>query len=167
MNSALSLFQKLEKVLLLETSLGCTDEAVIGGLDSFVAHWRDEAQQGTFEPAVDQFISETGALLETYSVESVSRRREMIEDVLGKWVHLEPQVSSEEAEASSPEITQPAKAAPPSSRTSLSSPVQELHGVSDNYARRLERLGVSTIQDLLYLFPVSYTHLTLPTILLV
>ncbi len=156
MNSALSLFQKLEKVLLLETSLGYTDEAVIGGLDSFVAHWRDEAQQATYEPAIDQFISETRALLETYSGESVSRRREMIEDVFGHWERLEPHVSSHGSEASSPETVQPTKAAPPPSRTSLCSPVQELHGVSDNYARRLERLGVGTIQDLLYLFPHRY-----------
>lgn len=156
MNSALSLFQKLEKVLLLEKSLGYNGKAVIGGLDSFIAHWHEEAQHGTYEPAVDQFLSETSALLETYSGESVARRREMIEDVFGKWERLEPRVSSEEAEASSPETAQPAKAAPLPSRTSLSSPVQELHGVSDNYARRLERLGVSTIQDLLYLFPHRY-----------
>jgi len=38
----------------------------------------------------------------------------------------------------------------------LDSPVSKLHGVSDTYARRLSRLGVTDIRDLLYLFPHRY-----------
>ncbi len=38
----------------------------------------------------------------------------------------------------------------------LSTPVEELQGISDTYQRRLGRLGVRTVEDLLYLFPRRY-----------
>jgi ATP-dependent DNA helicase RecG len=38
----------------------------------------------------------------------------------------------------------------------LDSPVTVLPGISDGYAKRLKRLGVTTIRDLLYLFPRRY-----------
>jgi ATP-dependent DNA helicase RecG len=38
----------------------------------------------------------------------------------------------------------------------LDSPVTILPGISDGYAKRLKRLGVTTIRDLLYLFPRRY-----------
>jgi ATP-dependent DNA helicase RecG len=38
----------------------------------------------------------------------------------------------------------------------LDSPVAVLPGISDGYAKRLKRLGVTTIRDLLYLFPRRY-----------
>jgi ATP-dependent DNA helicase RecG len=38
----------------------------------------------------------------------------------------------------------------------LDSPVTALPGISDGYAKRLKRLGVTTIRDLLYLFPRRY-----------
>jgi ATP-dependent DNA helicase RecG len=38
----------------------------------------------------------------------------------------------------------------------LDSPVTALPGISDGYAKRLKRLGVITIRDLLYLFPRRY-----------
>ena len=38
----------------------------------------------------------------------------------------------------------------------LDSPVTVLPGISDGYAKRLARLGVTTIRDLLYLFPRRY-----------
>jgi ATP-dependent DNA helicase RecG len=41
-------------------------------------------------------------------------------------------------------------------RPGLDSPVTVLPGISDGYAKRLKRLGVTTIHDLLYLFPRRY-----------
>ncbi|MFQ5858505.1 MAG: OB-fold nucleic acid binding domain-containing protein, partial [Anaerolineae bacterium] len=38
----------------------------------------------------------------------------------------------------------------------LQTPVDEIHGISDTYRRRLNRLGVRTVEDLLYLFPRRY-----------
>ncbi|MFB0535187.1 MAG: ATP-dependent DNA helicase RecG [Anaerolineae bacterium] len=38
----------------------------------------------------------------------------------------------------------------------LDSPITVLPGISDGYAKRLKRLGVTTIRDLLYLFPRRY-----------
>jgi ATP-dependent DNA helicase RecG len=38
----------------------------------------------------------------------------------------------------------------------LNTPVENLQGISDTYRRRLGRLGVRTVEDLLYLFPRRY-----------
>ena len=156
MNSQLSPFQKLENILILEKNLGCTDRAVIGGLAGFVSHWCDEARQGAADASARQLVDDTCALLETYSDESVTRRREIVEEVLGRWVGVEHEIPETEREPAPRAGEAPAKPEPSPQRTALSSPVKELHGVSDNYAKRLERLGVSTIQDLLYLFPHRY-----------
>ncbi len=156
MNSQSSAFQKLENILILEKNLGCTDRAVIGGLAGFVSHWCDEARQGAPDASVRQLVEDTCALLKTYSDESVSRRREIVEEVLGRWAGFERQTPKTEHEPARPPCETAAKPEPSPQRTTLASPVEELHGVSDNYARRLERLGVSTIQDLLYLFPHRY-----------
>jgi ATP-dependent DNA helicase RecG len=156
MNSQVSPFQKLENILILEKSLGCTDRAVIGGLAGFVSHWCDEARQGAPGASVRQLVEDTCSLLETYSDESVARRRQVVEEVLGRWAGIELEIPKAEPEPPRPPRETAAKPEPSPQRTSLASPVEELHGVSDNYARRLERLGVSTIQDLLYLFPRRY-----------
>ncbi|MBS1252631.1 MAG: ATP-dependent DNA helicase RecG [Anaerolineales bacterium] len=42
---------------------------------------------------------------------------------------------------------------PPETNLDLSTPVDALRGISDTYRRRLGRLGVRTVEDLLYLFP--------------
>ena len=42
-------------------------------------------------------------------------------------------------------------------------PVRYLKGVGPKTAERFEKLGILTLSDLLCHYPVSYTHLTLPT----
>jgi ATP-dependent DNA helicase RecG len=156
MNSRLSPFQKLENILILEKNLGCTDRAVIGGLAGFVPHWCDEARQAAPDASVRQLVEDTCTLLETYSNESVSKRRQIVEELLGRWAGVDRETPRTEQETARPPREASGKPEPSPQRTTLASPVEELHGVSENYARRLERLGVRTIQDLLYLFPHRY-----------
>ncbi len=156
MKSTSSPLQKLEKVLILERNLGYTDRAVIGGLGRFVSLWTAEARQSTTDPALTQLIHETSSLLGSYSQEKAGRRREMVQEALTKWEGVEMPAREErpEATASKPENQSGAESRQP--RTSLCSPITELRGVSEAYARRLARLGVKTIQDFLYLFPHRY-----------
>ena len=148
--------EKLDRVLHLEKNLGYNDKAVIGGLGMFIAHWRIEALQRAVDGSVRQLVNDTCALLETYADQDVSRRRETIDGALSKWQGVEGGFSTDERPPVESRDAPQADAKPATERTSLSSSVRELHGVSDTYAGRLARLGVTTIEDLLYLFPHRY-----------
>ncbi len=156
MDSSSSPFEKLEKILNLEKNLNYTDRAVIGGLGQFAAFWREDAQQGSDDPTLAQLIQQTSTLLAGYSQESTSRRREIVDEILAMWEGVEPSVPAEKPAPAKRTAPRSTSTSAPKSRTDLSSPVSELHGVSDTYAKRLARLGVTTIQDLLYLFPHRY-----------
>ncbi len=153
MDSSSSPFEKLEKILNLEKNLDYADRAVIGGLAQFAAFWREDVQQGSVDPALTELIEQTSTLLAGYSQESTSRRREIVDEILTKWERVEPNVRAEKPAPAKRSAPRPASESASKNRTDLSSPVSELHGVSDTYARRLARLGVTTIRDLLYLFP--------------
>ena len=156
MDYALSPSEKLDKVLHLEKNLGYTDKAVIGGLGKFIAHWRGEALQSAVGGSAIQLVNDTCALLETYDDQDVSRRRETIDGALSMWQGVEGGFTMDEGPPVEPRDAPQTNAKPATERTALSSSVGELHGVSDTYAGRLARLGVTTIEDLLYLFPHRY-----------
>jgi ATP-dependent DNA helicase RecG len=149
-------FAKLEKILSLEKNLGYTDRAVIGGLGRFVALWQEDVRDTTDDPSLTEFVQRTAALLSSYSDEDVGRRREIVDEVLTRWKSIEPNIPQDEEPPAKPAPRESTTAPASKSRTDLTSPVSELHGVSDTYAKRLARLGVSTIRDLLYLFPHRY-----------
>lgn len=156
MNSTLPPFDKLQKILVLEKDLGYADKSVIGGLGKFAAFWHEEAKQSTDDPFLLQLIEKTVDLLTKYAEQSLERRREIVEEVLRQWGAVETERRPEKAEPVEQAGAPPPTAASAESRTTLASSVRELHGVSDAYARRLSRLGVTTIRDLLYLFPHRY-----------
>ncbi|NIN63769.1 MAG: ATP-dependent DNA helicase RecG [Anaerolineae bacterium] len=157
MNSTLPPFDKLEKVLVLEKDLGYTDRAVIGGLGKFAAFWHEEAKQNTNDPFLVRLIDDTARLLVKYSDESLERRRQIVEEILREWGAAEAEPRPERSvPAETAAVQPPTETEPSETRTTLASSVRELHGVSDAYAKRLSRLGVTTIRDLLYLFPNRY-----------
>jgi ATP-dependent DNA helicase RecG len=148
--------EKLDKVLHLEKNLDYADKAVIGGLGKFIAHWREEALDSAVDDSVRQLVNDTCSLLETYADQGVSKRRESIDGALSLWRGVEGGFSVDDRPPAEPRPAPQPNAKPPAERTTLSSSVRELHGVSDTYAGRLARLGVTTIEDLLYLFPHRY-----------
>lgn len=157
MNSASPSLNKLEKILALERDLGYTDRAVIGGLAKFSRFWHKEARESTDDPSLMGLIEETVVLLERYSGEDTEGRRSIIEEIGRKWAPIEKDVIAPTKQLPGDrEDAAASKTTPSETRTNLDSPVTELHGVSDAYARRLSRLGVTTIRDLLYLFPHRY-----------
>ncbi len=156
MNSTLPPLGTLQKILVLEKDLGYTDKSVIGGLGKFAAFWHEEARQSTDDPFLIRLIEETVDLLSKYADQSLERRREIVEEALRQWGAVETERRPEKAVPVEPAPASPPTAGSPETRTTLASSVRELHGVSDAYARRLSRLGVTTIRDLLYLFPHRY-----------
>ncbi len=157
-------------MLKLEESKGYNDTAVIGGLDRFL-------KLGASDIIAAVGGGDDGELLSvSYSSMSPSERQEWVRRCLARLESGEfprpllpspPQRGEEEglfpplsmgegqdggALTSSPRAKSlPKRPIPPG--LTLESPVDRLRGVDVKLSARLRRLGVSTIYDLLYLFP--------------
>lgn len=138
--------ETLKKVLVQERALGFQDKAMIGGLDSFLERWRGSEPGGKSIPA-------------SYKGLGVQERKMWIEGVLASLGDTQAAVGRE-VEAKLPTKPKPARKAPikPKPVTQgevpkLEDPVTALKGVQDATAKRLAKLGVSTVRDLIYLFP--------------
>lgn len=177
----LSTFEKLEKILNLERTQGFRDHAVIGGLDRFVARWEQEALEAADDDRAERQIRIVSELLREYSQKDIESRRLTVRDALKQLstVDMSEQAGQDESQPPDkppPAPTQDKQPTPPSpekvrekveqatqTRTrprrtdlDLSTPVDELRGISDTYRQRLGRLGVRTVEDLLHLFPRRY-----------
>jgi len=167
-----SVLEKLTKILLLEKQTGFRDRAVIGGLDRFLAVWRAEAQEQFDDPSRLNLVQEVAGRLEGYSAKARPEREAAVTEAL-RCLGGEPPAAAppparpQEApsQAAEPRGVPPREAkvqrpvpppAEPPPGTGLDAPVTRLTGVNVAYARRLARLGVRTIRDLLYLVPRRY-----------
>ena len=159
------------KILVLEASNGFNGRAVVGGLDRFREQWQEEMEtRAAAEPDADfllrhRYSDMPGELRKSWADGWL---RILDADTGPSRVH-----SSEAANVpaqKSTGVSPPAGSAPaastvsptgksvggfrlPPAGQSIDAPVASLKGVSDRTAARLERLDVSTVRDLLYLFP--------------
>ncbi len=129
----------LLRILEQEAQTGFRNEAVVGGLGRFLERWPKE------EAGENLPVSDIHAALARYEDLSPAERAESVRSVRGLLADLESEDSSRPSEET---------------RVDLDSSVTELHGVNDTFARRLARLGVRTIRDLLYLFPSRHEDYT-------
>ena len=179
-------FMTLSKMLELEREGNFEDKAVMGGLEKFISTWRQEATQAGHDPQVIEDIASLMAdysaadnrkariiimekIATSLSTESRRPRRS-------------PPVEKKEAETPAPDGKAPdtshetkiereqppapsrQEPRPQSHRqgedwditAGLKAPVTTLPRINTGYAKKLERLGVETVQDLLYLFPRRY-----------
>ena len=160
------------KILTLEESKGFDDTAVIGGLDRFLrlqatdittlAGYGDNKElldvcYADLTPSqrqewVSRWLSNLGAddegvhELTTSRTDTAGSPR-----VKGKATAKAP--ASAGAKRATAQNGPPAKPAPVLPGLTLDSPVDRLRGVDSRLSARLSRLGVSSIRDLLYLFP--------------
>lgn len=167
-----STFEKLARILTMEREQGCPDRVVIGGLGKFLPFWIKEAQEGARSPELSQLVRDIIVLLEGYGQRDRQARVQLIEqaiEILGKAQQLSlaapaaPPPQPLPKEQAEPEPKEPPRPAPspqpnrsPRPMRSLDEPVTCLHGVSNTYAKRLERLGVLSVRDLLFLIPRRY-----------
>jgi ATP-dependent DNA helicase RecG len=136
-------------ILNLETRNGYSNRAVIGGLDRFIERWVAENQRSG--PAqLKQLLSSSPC----YAEKTLPERKQWVEDVLdvlsGKKKEGPPRQSP--AVKLKQNAVQGAKAQTPAG-TPLDAPVTSLKGVGENMAKRLSKLGVDTIRDIIYFFP--------------
>jgi len=150
--------QKLAKILSAERADGCRNHVVVGGLDKFLSLWLREAAVPSERHA--DAAKQVAAHLKDYGQKPPEERAAAIEQALAV---LEAGKTESSASESRPGL-QPVQSnrKVPSAKTrsqtprtepTLKSHVTALSGVASALAQKLNRIGVSTIEDLLYLFP--------------
>ena len=152
--------ESFRKILSLEQDRGYDNTAVMGGLDRFLERLASNA---------DLAGADVGEMLAvSYHGMNSTERRQWIGRWLGRLDGLIIVVSSSE------QVTPPDKPAAPARKAasgrlptsapvpglSVDSLVDRLKGVDTKISARLKRLGVSTIRDLLYLFPRRHNDFT-------
>ena len=181
----LATFKTLYKILQLEKEQGYRNRAVIGGLEKFIANWYDKARREAASQDSRSLVDEIVDLLKNYTtITETAVRAQVIEQVLRKLKTTPSQVTTKSAKGPRPESfgmaqdkpvegprpsqplpppappvmrkPPPPPVAPPVERPALDAPVTTISGISEGYAKRMARLGVHTIRDLLYLFPRRY-----------
>jgi len=140
-------FDKLIRILVAERKDGCRDHVVIGGLDSFLTVWVREAGV-----ASQRLVAEVTTRLQGYAQKPVTERVIAIQETLKALQGAK----QEQDEPRQGEALRTKRRRPEPPALGLKSPVSAVKGMGSAQARRLERLGVHTIEDLIYLFPRRY-----------
>ncbi|MCD6520378.1 MAG: DNA helicase RecG, partial [Anaerolineae bacterium] len=161
MGTISSPYEKLERILNLEREQGCQNRAVIGGLERFLRYWEKEAREETKRRRPPLSVDTVVEKLQGYVSFSVEKRRQVIEEILAL-LRAEAESSLPKsdgrrvASVPSPQKGERAGRQPQAQEGGLDSPVSVLRGVSEVNAKRLARLGIETVQDLLYHLPRRY-----------
>lgn len=157
------LFKDLERMLLNEQKK-CTDQLVMGGLEKFINNWQTKQKtSGDAERA--RLAAEIVSALQGYGAADPDTRKRMIDHALAALrgeqkpatPATEESMPSEDLEEEEEEST--ASAVPqgaPVSAPGLDVSVTRLQNVGPAYAKKLQRLGITTVGDLLYHYPHRY-----------
>jgi ATP-dependent DNA helicase RecG len=134
------------KILDLEEARNFDNRAVWGGLDRFIERWADSMTAFASDPKLARDLVQT-----SYEGMSPAERSQWA----ARWRAL--LAGQRDSIISNAESSLPSKPtipyrSPPGGLT-VDAPVDRLHGVDIKLSSRLKRLGVSTVRDLLYLFP--------------
>ncbi|MCP4542010.1 MAG: ATP-dependent DNA helicase RecG [Chloroflexi bacterium] len=149
--------EKLTKILELEAEK-CQDRAVFGGLVRYADTWSKEAET-FFESNTLEWAQGVTKQLRAYSnLSEHIARQEAVMALLEMLKNAPPRKEIKETrDKPSPSKTPPAAAdSPKTERTGLDSSVIALQGIGPRQAKRLGKLGIHTIRDMLYLFPRRY-----------
>ena len=159
------------KILELEEANGFADKAVLGGLDRFLQRWAESL--GSFlakNDGQDDLIQELvhgryGDMPPAQRAQWAARWLSLLSSKNAK-VSPEPETALKKraAAVSRPAPVQTSPSVPyraPPVGVTVDAPVDRLRGVDTKLSARLQRLEVSTVRDLLYLFPrrhLDYTN---------
>ncbi|MBI5032725.1 MAG: ATP-dependent DNA helicase RecG [Chloroflexi bacterium] len=149
----------------------CQDNLVIRGLEKFIHNWsQQQKEQST--PQNARLANELVTTLQGYSTASVEARREMIDRALAILQNGPTTTAPEESESIEEEETavddsmddfedeapaiRNAPRTPPALGLGLTADVQRLQNVGPAHAKKLYRLGIHVVGDLLYHFPHRY-----------
>jgi len=155
-------FVEISKFLKLEIKKGFNNKAIIGGMESMLPAWQVRAlQSGADKSAVEQIV----ALLNDYpnlDIETREKRIQSVLELLNGKIKQEKNgttVSSEENLL----VNSTTQSSPSQQPTALFAPLTVIPGIGKKIAKKLEKLGLFTIYDLLHFYPRrynDYSHLT-------
>ncbi len=148
-----SIIDKITRILKLEQEKGHQDTAVIGGLESFIQRWKDDVTQSHPDEETTKLAEFVAARLRDYASRDVPARADAIQQVMDR-LRTAPKQEKKPARRKAPPRRRSTRPAQPP--RNLEMPIQSLSGISDVYARRLARLGIKTVHDLLFHFPHRY-----------
>ncbi|MCX6007830.1 MAG: ATP-dependent DNA helicase RecG [Chloroflexi bacterium] len=143
----------LRTILNLEVKNGYADRAVIGGLDKYIRKWSADNLQG---PAAASINAPLRVLLSgaDYAGRSREQREVLVREVLRELEQpagVKKQVLPKGQRKAPARIVKPAPAV--SSEASLDESIAVVRGSGDSMAKKLAKLGVYSVRDLLYFFP--------------
>jgi len=157
----------LRKILELEQKKGCSDSAVIGGLDKFIRQWADKTIEVITAPSLLAKFQKLHLRDSKYASLTPKQREAWIKSVLLLVVEIESGKTAKPAPARkiSVKLEKPVlkpKTTKISSDQSLDTSITTIKGISAGFAAKFGKLGVTTIRDLLYFFPgrhVDYSQM--------
>ncbi|MEA3351670.1 MAG: ATP-dependent DNA helicase RecG [Chloroflexota bacterium] len=164
---------KLRKYFKLEAEHGYDNKAVIGGLGRMLDYWTAEARQDNLPENLIQAV--VARLRDYHNLSEKSRQVALY----GLWRRIQRELGEEPLAAAPPkkktpplkkketrtppgvESRSPKQKPTPRTRPNIASQdsanlnadVKSLNNIGSSYARRLERLGIKTLGDMLYHFP--------------
>ncbi|APV43945.1 ATP-dependent DNA helicase RecG [Dehalogenimonas formicexedens] len=161
--------ERLRSVIALEKKKGCQNTAVIGGLDKFLAKWAVEAASTINDRSVLERFRKLLSRFE-YAAMPVEKRSAALDGLtaLAEAVEGTPNniaLNKNQNQSEAPVVAEPPAAyrkkvtqskAPAASPASLSLPVTALKGISEATAVKFKKLGIATVNDLLYHFPARH-----------
>ena len=139
--------ETFHRILRLEEERGYDDRAVMGGLDRFLAAWRQELE-GEPQAALLDHLTRLGVFQGSYASRTVEER--------GAWARRvrEELTAAPDASAKTKAAAyRPRKPRPVPAGHSLDRPASVLPGVGPSVASKLEAVGVHTVGDLLRHYP--------------
>ncbi len=160
----LSSFEKLLNILAQEQKLGLKNDAVRGGIESFLPTWIPMALKEAHHKSERLTIEKVAALVKKYRTLKTPDAREAAIAEMQALLRGETQPATARPPTSAAPPSAPkkpaAKPAPPKPRPlsveGLDAPVTRLPGIKDANAEKLAKLGVYTIGDFLTLYPRRY-----------
>jgi ATP-dependent DNA helicase RecG len=151
---------QLGQVLRSELERGCDDGAASGGLERFLTAWRVEANGALEYTAVRATLEQlAGYAVLAHDVrhQRIGAALEQLRALFRSQAQPVPAATGQAAPparpAAKPAAKAPTKPAPP---LTLESPLEQISGVGKSMAQSFRRLGVRTVNDLLYHFPHRY-----------
>ena len=127
-----------KNILALEQERGYKDTAVLGGLDIFLRRWTAHISKESSDPLLTAKL-----IRKSYSSMTQDQRATVIKQWLTVFQTVDPKANQK----SQINLVQRRQS------KSVELPVNEVTGIDSRLTAKLERLGVVTVRDLLYLFP--------------
>ncbi len=173
--------EKLYKIFKLEAELEYSNKAVVGGLEKLTETWTGEARA---EGIPEEKIQQISDYLKQYPIKEIPQREQILKeigeilDVAGiKYLASSPeekpqtpvptrQETNTKETQSKPERkargstrkrgTGPAPVPETASPLGLTAPTTTVRGIGDKQSELLAKLGLYSIEDMLYYFPYRY-----------